>query len=304
MSDKFRIIVLLSILALAFACTSQKDQAEDIPETPPKEFTADTILFDSAADIMRTGKLFRRVGALDPADLPAGVPDLSIYGIVGAARGKYTVGGIDIQVRVDQYETFEGAYGAYAMNRPNGVAKSAFGTESYRQQATQYIYNGDQVFTLAAKNADVHSLDALSKLSFEIARRLPGEKPPGWFMLFPRKWKIDPSNQHYPETYMGVEGLDMIYTTDYDIEGDTATFFIAEDLGGEKFLALQTYAESLGETAAAPDSIEYEGYSVMFDHPEYGKVVGGIIRSKVVGIHHFNPDKHLALAHLWVKGLR
>jgi len=91
----------------------------------------------------------------------------------------------------------------------------------------------------------------------------------------------------------------------YDLDGDTAVFFMAEDLDGHHYLTLHAYAESLGTVAAAPDSIPYyENYSFVFDHPQYGQIVAGLVRAKLVGVVGFKEKSHLHLAGLWVQGLQ
>ena len=70
-------------------------------------------------------------------------------------------------------------------------------------------------------------------------------------------------------------------------------------------MLLQNYAAGQGEYSSAPDSIQYyEGYSLQFEHPEYGTIVAGLVRSKVAGVLYFKESSHVHLAHLWVRGLQ
>jgi hypothetical protein len=82
-------------------------------------------------------------------------------------------------------------------------------------------------------------------------------------------------------------------------------FFLSEDLSGEKFLLLQTYASAKDSVRPAPDVIPFEGdHAFVFDHPDRGPIVAGLVRGKLVGVVGFRGETFLTLTALWVKGLQ
>ena len=294
MSAAFALIALIS-------CNGEKPQP--VVQQP---FTAASYLFDSLPefDIRMVDTL--RVIPHDQLGqfLGAGFDEIDKFGPLGLAAARYQVGPSDISVELAQYRSPEDAFGAFSLNRPDGIETEPIGVEAYAVGATLYVANGNIMLTLSAFEQDSTSLARRKLLAEILVSRMPKGDFPGFFLLFPMRWQIKPSYQYYPNDFLGVKGLDHVYTIKYNVDGYEATFFLSEDLSGEKFINLSEYAASIGPVEPAPDTIMFYGrQGIQYDDPKYGHVVTGIVRSKVVGVLHFEPA-HLNLTYLWVKGLQ
>ncbi|MFH1687385.1 MAG: DUF6599 family protein [bacterium] len=231
--------------------------------------------------------------------------EYKLYSFEGLVAAGYTVRGTPLTVEVAQFASMDDAYGYYSRLRPDGVRVAGVGAESYRDGNSLYFVADRYAVTVSSETDDNESLQAQSLLAQEIASGAGHMRIPGFFSLYPSRWKVESSNHYYPRNYLGIPGLDRVYTVNYDLDGDTAVFFMTEDLAGEQFLKLRAYAETTGSLAPPPDSIPYyQGYAFMFDSPYQGRIVAGLMRAKLVGVVGFNEQSHLHLASLWVRGLQ
>lgn len=228
------------------------------------------------------------------------------YNFVGLATARYEVRGVPVSVQIAQFASLEDAYGFYASLRPDGIGRGGLGTESFSLDATTHFTKGEFVVTLSVGEEDDTLFVAQSLLGQEISSRISGAATaPQFFMLFPFADKIAFSNKYYSRDFLDVGGLDKVYTTSYLTGGDTAVLFLIMDESGMKFLKLQEYAESTGKVSPASTTFAFDdGYSVSFKHPTQGMIVAGLVRSKLVGIIGYDPDKNDRLATTWVQGLK
>ena len=228
------------------------------------------------------------------------------YDFVGLVATKYTVGGKTVSVEIAEFAEPEDAYGHYATLRPNGIATSRVGAESFVMGATRYFTRGTFVVTLSAEDDSEANMKAVDILAEQINNHLTGKlSPPPFFMMFPYRDKVIPSTKFYRYNYLGIPKLDKVYTTDYVIEGDTMTLFLTMDESGGQFVDLESYAESAGKRIALPPAFEFDnGYGIAFEHPTYGLIIAGLARQKLVGVIGYKPATMERFVSMWVKGLR
>jgi hypothetical protein len=227
------------------------------------------------------------------------------HNLVGMASTEYEISGVTVSAEVAQFASLEDAYGFYADLRPVGVGVGGLGTESFALGKVRYFTRGEYVVTLSIDQEDSAHFTAQSLLGQEINGRISGPPtPPQFFVLFPFADKIALSNKYYSRAFLGVAGLDKVYTTAYLTGGDTAVLFLTIDEGGEKFLKLREYAELTGEVGSAPNSFPFEGYCLAFSDPDRGRIAAGMVRGKLVGIIGYDSTKNHRLASSWVQGLR
>ncbi|HOP06602.1 MAG TPA: hypothetical protein PLF13_04845 [candidate division Zixibacteria bacterium] len=293
--------LLIVFVAILVQCSS--DQPQPVPQKP---FTAAAYFIESVPsfDIHRVDSV-RTVPQEQLAEFfGTGYDDIEKFRPLGLAATRYRAGNTDISVELTQYPSIEDAFGAYSVYRPDGIETQPIGIEAYAVGVTQSVVNGEFVLTLSALESDSAALAERTLLAQELVSRMPEGDFPGFFLLFPMRWQIKPSYQYYPKNFMGVEGLDQVYTINYEVDSVNATFFLSEDLSGEKYIKLSEYAATLGSVTPAPDTIMfYDHYGIQYDDPNYGHIITGIVRSKVVGVLYYQPV-HLHLTYLWVKGLQ
>ena len=227
------------------------------------------------------------------------------YGVVGLATANYTMGQEPMDVVLAQFDSRENAYGFYALARPDGIERGDIGTESYVFDSCMYYVSDHYVVSLSAANNSPKAMISISILAQEIASGIKKTQRPRFFALYPLLHMIVPSTKYYPSDYLGIEGLDSVYTTSYLLDGDTAVFFMTIDASGDRYLSLRQLAESMGSITTALDAIPYyDASGFAFDHPEHGTIVAGLVRSKLAGVLGYVPESHERLVSLWIKGLR
>ena len=303
-------------MCLGFVCFSCSKKQEGAP--PPAQDTETAVAERPfyAADLLPGDTDTLEIKLLSPvkkimradADSILGPQEKQYlsYNMVGMVSTDYEVSGVTVSAEVAQFASLEDAYGFYANLRPVGVGVGGLGTESFTLGKVRYFTRGEFVVTLSIDQEDSAHIAARYLLGQEINGRISDSPtPPQFFVLFPFADKIALSNKYYSRAFLGVAGLDRVYTTDYLTDGDTAVLFLTLDETGEKFLKLRGYAESTGEVTSAPTSFVFDNrYSISFKHPSEGMIVAGLVRGKLVGIIGYDSTKNHRLASGWVQGLR
>jgi len=308
-------IALLVAAVLTTGACSKKETASQAPAGGPDiehlnsfGFAADTLLPGSieAYDLTRPSPPV--VVRPDSLGNYQGIDD-SLYldfNVIGLASAEYVVKGVPIKAEIAQCTEPQDAYGLYSQFRPDGQEVGDVGDESFELGGTRYMVRGPYFITVRVLDAADSTSDAASLLAQEIISRL-GTQPrmPAFFILFPSSDKIPSSTRYYAYRFLGIPGIDQVFTTDYLVQGDTVTLFLALDESGLKFLKMKEFAADHGETIDVPRIFEFDsGYSLYFDNPELGKVIAGLARQKLVGAVPYDSRTEEHKVASWVKGLQ
>jgi len=307
--------IMVGTMCLGFVCISCSKKQEETSPPPQETETAVAERPFYAADLLPGDmdtleiKLLSPVKKIMRADADSSLGESAekylAHNLVGVVSTEYEVGGVTVSAEVAQFASLEDAYGFYAGLRPMGAGVGGLGTESFTLGRVRYFTRGEFVVTLSIDQEDSAHIAAQSLLGQEINGRIPAPPtPPPFFVLFPFADRIALSNKYYSRAFLGVAGLDKVYTIAYQTGGDTAVLFLTMDEGGEKFLKLKKFAESTGKVSSAPNSFPFEEYSLAFSDPDRGRIVAGLVRSKLVGIIGYDSTKNDRLASSWVQGLR
>ena len=210
-----------------------------------------------------------------------------------------------LTVDVIQFAEEIKAYGFYASFRPNGIKTEKIGAESFQYGNSRYMVKNDFVVIISAMKTSDKVNTVMRDLCIEIENAIIGSNAtPPFFLLFPYKSKIIPSNQFYPYQYLGIPGFNEVYTTSYLIGNDTLTLFLAIDKTGEKFKYLKQFAKQEGEVVESFNRFAFDStFSIAFKDSTYGVIVAGIKSHKLIGTIRYNPkiaDKYLRT---WLMGL-
>jgi len=314
-SDRVAFIIIFSIsLLLLMSCSDDSSKKETAKQTEPNmqtladmEYHAESLLPPSIEtyDINRLEESLTIKAVDSKTQLGGSAGHYLDYNFIGMSTAKYNVKGIPISVEVAEFATPDDAYGHYSILRPNGASLIRMGTESYSIGASRYINQGPYVITLSSEDTTNNAASAVSLLSHEIVNRIE-DKPllPNWYLLFPYKDKIPASNRYYAYNYLDIPDFNKVYTTDFIANKDTVTIFLTHDPAGEQFIKFMDHANTVTKMDV-PELLDYDkGYSVSFLHPEYGVVIGGIAREKVVGILNYNPEKNYSILKTWIEDLQ
>ncbi len=148
------------------------------------------------------------------------------YWLVGEASTDYSIGTNTVNVSVDQFYDNSYAYGFYARTRPNGAPIIKLGAQGYRSGDTTFFTRGDYRVTLVYSGDSTSERSIIDSLGGFISNEIDARPMiPPYYMLFPYGNRIDPSGRFYPYKFLGVLGIDKVYTTSYIVNGDSLEFF-------------------------------------------------------------------------------
>ncbi len=302
-------IFLAALLASCSREDSQHPPAFDIQTLTSLPMSADSLLpattypgfsRDDSLKMVRPGSAESRFGTEGDTYLT--------YWFVGEASTDYHSGKSTVSAVVDQFYDNSYAYGFYARKRPNGAPIVRLGAQGYRHGDTTFFTKGPYYITLAFSGDTASELPVVDSLGEFISKEIDAQPMiPPYYMLFPYGSRIDPSGKFYPYKYLGILGIDKVYTTTYVVKGDTLELFLTMDQDGKQFRRLKSYAKRLGKVFENPNGFEFEkGSSLAFTYPDRGLIIAGLVRGKLVGAIGYDPrvEANEALIATWVKGLQ
>lgn len=309
-----RIFCNLTIVAmLLLACGGEKDKQPRIthrpqPAIPEDPFAANETLpsADDSLEFVVTGNLAKQASELFKEISDAQARDYRWHNFVGLAETGYSFEGDSIKARVEQFLSREDAYGFYSLGRPQPARMLNLGVESYAIDNRIVFTSGEYVVTLEGGSEVTNNSSAATQLAREILTLInkPAVMSP-YYIMFRTQDRIFPSDRYYAYDYLDINGLDKVFTTDYAKGIDTITMFLTMDEEGDKYIRLKEYALSIGKIDNVIRRFEFEQQTgLAFEHPELGTIVAGLVRSKLVGVVNYNPDKVEHFATGWVKGLK
>ncbi len=263
----------------------------------PSESTSGVTRFDSVV-ILRADEI--------PAAESAEEIGYTAYDIVGTVDASYEVGGVPVSVVVAKFVSANHAFGWYSVHRPNLVEIDTIGVESFRMGSVRHVIKGDYVITLDAGGDSGEAVAAMDRLARLIADKItvvPGVTR--FHVLFPSHDRVRASERYYAYNYLGIVGFNDVYTMDYAVGIDTSTMILSPDSSGVKFLVLEAFARSEGEALKLPDGVRFDqGLGIYIDHPRHGRIIGGLVVQKIVGVVGYDPERSARMFARWVKGLR
>ena len=227
-----------------------------------------------------------------------------VYQMVGITAAKYSVGDKSVYVEIAQVGDNSAAYGYYARIRADGVALEKIGAEAFVVGNSLYMTKGNFAATISAD--DESGLDAARAIATEIAGQIDADLMiPRFFILFPFSGKVNPSGQYHPYQFLGIPGVDQVYSVKYGFEGDTLTLFMSRDDTADRFEMFKKYAESVSESIEHPVNMAVAQDSVIaFHSTDHGLIVTGHVQEKLIGAVGYKPEKHERLVSGWFKGLK
>ncbi len=307
---KFILTTILFSLVLC-SCSTKKEYTKTAvtPEFPSEVFIADlqipviehlqNITIIDSVKIIMAEKAAEFIGS--SADLYRG------HNFVGLVALKYEISKIPVSVEIAQFATNEDAYGFYSLLRPNTGQFNRLGGESYTAGNSTYFYIANFAVSLSVEGETDDSFEIVKPLADAIVKKTETQPTlPPYFLMFPFKNKISPSNRYYPYNYLGIIDLNGVFTSDYIIDGDTVTLFYAMDESGAKFYAIKEFAEATDdEIIDNPKGFQFESnISFAFGHPDHGVIVSGLTHNKIAGVINYNPKKVGRFVTGWIKGLQ
>lgn len=225
--------------------------------------------------------------------------------VIGLIRAAVESGDKKLNIEIAQFASPNDAYGFYSQNRPRGVPYDTIGTESYFSDSTFYFTKSNYVVSVTALSSAKKYDEAKNSARLINAKISERSVPSMFFKFFPYRGQLVPSQRYYSLDFLGVEGLDEIYTMDYTIDEDTLTLFFATDTAGSKFVDLSEFGDNVAKIRPAPPEFDYpKDYAYSFEHPELGTIVAFSANRRLAGVIGYNRATGMELATMWITGLQ
>lgn len=226
--------------------------------------------------------------------------------VIGIVRTKYEAGSKPVAVEMAQFASSNDAYGFFSQVRPNGVTPvEGMVAESYFKDDTLRFTKADYVVTVSSK-ADTNRTETILNIGKKIDSSLAIKtRPPQFFLLFPYKGQVVGSYKYYSINLMGIDGLDNVYTVDYQVDKDLMTLFLTMDTSGSKLIMLNDWGEKHATINSVPTEFDFLGSNVKsFTHPEQGQIVAGMVSNKLAGVIGYKRDSGVQLVPRWMQGIQ
>ncbi|MDF1543465.1 MAG: hypothetical protein P1R58_00015 [bacterium] len=302
---------LLAIsLALLISCskTSELDiSQQSVPSVPLLQCTAAERMPESieAIEAVRLGEPRTILPDSATAYVGESANLYRYYHFVGLATTKYLIGSDTIEFELAQFETDVDAFGFATSFRTNGAEYQGVGTASFMIGKSFYATIADFVLTAAPLTETENSATRTAELVREISNLMEATPPPAWYTFFPSRDQVSQSARYYSYDYLGVNGLNKVYTIDYVAGEDTATFFLVPDTSGQKFERLKILAESTERAIGSPKRMPYDtGLGMAFEHPDLGIIIFGVKQKKILGVIGYDPRQIESLVRGWIEGFK
>ena len=311
---KFGLIsFLLLSLGISLSCSSDKKSTKDTrpqleTELAKIPFSADIVLPGNAPEknitiASETTRITRKEAS---ATLGEKAAEYLSSLMIGTVRVMYKVDEDTIRAEIAQFASTDDAYGFYSRQRPDGITLDGIGSESFFYKNKYKFTKGEYAVSLSLKRKSKDALKSFRKLAGEIAGQIENSpRAQQFFILFPYSGQVASSRKYYSRDFMGVDGLDSVYTVSYASDSDTLILFLTMDTSGAKFVNFSKWGESFDKAGPVPAEFDFpSGHSIAFEHSDKGQIVAGIVRKKIAGVIGYKRGSGSQLCSRWVKGLR
>ncbi len=304
---------LLLSLGLSLSCSSDKKSSKDSKSQLETElaaipFSADMVLPGNSPEknitiVSETTNITRKEA---PAKLGDKAAEYLSSLMIGTVIVMYKVDEDTIRAEITQFASIDDAYGFYSRLRPDGITLDGIGTESFFYKNKYKFTKGEYAVSLSLRRTSNDALKSFRKLAEKIAGKIAQPlRAQQFFILFPYSGQVVPSHKYYSRDFMGVDGLDSVYTVSYASDSDTLILFLSMDTSGAKFVNLSKWGQSFGKAGPVPPEFDFpSGHSIAFEHPHKGQLVAGLVRQKIAGVIGYKRGSGSKLCSRWVKGLR
>ncbi len=158
------------------------------------------------------------------------------YNFIEVATADYKAGEVEFVVDIYRFDTSLNAYGLYTNFRPPNPDTIRLGVEGYKAPGSVNFVKGTYLVSLTGYDESASTSAALTATARAIEKIIPGTSEyPELFRRFYFVDKIKYTDKYLADSFLGKKFLTAFYIQDYLVGNDTATFFLSEDAGGEKF---------------------------------------------------------------------
>lgn len=291
------LVTLVALAAGMLACGGGSDDAE--PTTLSRYFP------DRLADVGldRVSEVRTFVGDSLWEYINGGAELYHSIGFVKVSTADYKSDEAELVLDLYQFESSDGAYGLYAVLRPDEPDIVPLGVEGYFTGSSLEFVKGDIMVRLVGYDASEATGRAIKALATNLAGSLSGTvEPPETFQLFPQDNAIAGTDKIIGEAFLGQAFLNMVYTLDYQMADDTFTLFLSDDPSGEAFAQ---WMQQVGDGWSSPEANNPgydEKYYLLTPNSYYGDILAGLKNGKLVGVVNFS-EQHQEFVADWLTSI-
>jgi hypothetical protein len=277
-SKKFAVLILLVLLA---ACSSSDEKQAGTSITP-----AAILEKFRQQDIARVSDIETYVGQALYEYINGGAEIYHQYGFIRVSTADFKVGELEIVADIYEFGESDLAFGIYSTFRPPNVAPVDIGVQGFTSETSFDYVKGKFLIRLICYDCTAEAHDILAGFAAALDKIIPGTtSKPGIFALFPKKNSVINSEKLIAQSYLGLAGIDKVYSFEYAINEGMAQLFISDDADGDKYA---DWAAQVNIDAGALKSIKDmpfdPGKMFMADDSYYGKILVGNKNGKLIGV--------------------
>lgn len=255
-------------------------------------------------NISRSGEPQTYVGQSLFEYINGGAEIYHMYHFVDVATASYDKDGTEIVADIYRFENSRYAFGLYTTIRPDERQAVDLGVEGFASETTVDFVVGEFVLKVFGYEQTPETKLAVSVIAAELEKSLPGPRSrPEIYSVLPIKNKIDGTEKMYAASFLGIKGLDEMYSCTYAVGSDTVEIFIAKDGEGKLFSLFKANSVSDVKATSIASGLPFsaEACAVTLD-PYYGNIVAGTKAELFVGAIGYGDNMKLFFNN-WVDSL-
>jgi len=235
-------IAILTITVLFIGCGSGSEQKSESKSAADDALMANFPDDFSEPAARRTSDVEVYVGDSLYEYIDGGAELYHTYNFKRVLTASYDLGGDEVIYDIYEFAEPEGAYGLYSMLRPDYVETLDLGVEGFSAGSAVDFVKGNYLIVLTGFTYTDEFTQTLTDFAQRLDKMIEGKSSyPQRFDLFPAENKMAASDKIISESFLGHEFLTDVYSSDYQINSDTVTLFMAADPSG----SIHTGFESL-----------------------------------------------------------
>ncbi len=272
--------IVLFISCLSYlSCTDSKTEKE--PEIA-SYLTANI----GKTNITRSGQPMTYVGQSLFEYINGGAEIYHAYHFVDVTTASYDKDGTEIMADIYRFENSDYAFGLYSSLRPEKRQTVALGVDGFFSETTIDFVVGKFVLKIYGYDKTADTKLAVNIIAAELEQSLPGTRSiPEIYGKLPVENRLTGSENMHAVSFLGIKGMDEVYSCRFAIEADTVELFILKDPDHALLSIMKAKAKSDQNSTDILTSLglSEESSTVMID-PYYGNIVLSSNNSLLMGI--------------------
>lgn len=208
------------------------------------------------------------------------------FDFVDMATAVYTEFRVKVNAEIYRFATPSDAFGYFSTIRPANPYRIPIGVDAFTSNFDLHFLKGPYYIKLVIFTDEKPHRRGMRLLAVKLNEIVPGDTTlPPEFDLFPKQSRVEREAYYYTDNFLELEFMSEVYSQNYDKGGNNRpTLFLTDDPTGDKYRQLrQLFSGSDHQTLSQPLPFD-TGRVICFDSGEYGWILAGLIKGKLVGL--------------------